>query len=161
MPTIPPVSTALKIIGIPHEIFIHEEPPKTLEQAAIERGQRPDQVIRSILFRVSEDDYVMVLMAGPGQIQWKALRKKLGVSRITMASREEIQEVTGYKIGAVAPFGLRQPVRVLIDQSVTQENILSMGSGVVGTAIILESRDLLRALGQSEIGSFGDTDNPE
>lgn len=155
MHTIPPVSTALMNIGIPHEIFVHQEPPKTLEQAAIERGQRPEQIIRSILFRISEDDYVMVLMAGPGQIQWKALRKKLGVSRITMASREEIKEVTGYKIGAVAPFGLHQPFRVLVDQSVAKESIISMGSGIVGTAIILESRDLLRALGHPETGSFG------
>jgi len=150
-----PVSLALEEMGIPHSIFVHESPPKTLEQAAHERGQQPEQIIRSILFRIPEGNYVMVLMAGPRQIDWKKLRKAVGKSRITMASADEVQRITGYKLGAVAPFGLPGELRILVDKSVTNEKVVSMGSGEVGTAVIVTSDDLIKALGEVEVGSYG------
>ena len=60
---------------MPHRTFQHAGPVESLEQAAQERSQRPEQVIRSIVFRLSEDTFLMVLMPGPGQVPWKALRR--------------------------------------------------------------------------------------
>jgi prolyl-tRNA editing enzyme YbaK/EbsC (Cys-tRNA(Pro) deacylase) len=71
-----------------------------------------------------------------------------------MASQNEVLSVTGYPLGAVAPFGLKQPVRILIDKSILKQQIVSMGSGVRGTAIILKSKDLVQALGDIEMGKF-------
>jgi Cys-tRNA(Pro)/Cys-tRNA(Cys) deacylase len=146
-----PVSQVLTEKGIPHRVFVHPGPLRSLEQAAKERGQHPEQVVRSLLFRVAGDEYLMVLVAGPGQVDWKALRQYLGVSRITMATKAEVLQVTGYGLGAVAPFGIPQPVRVLVDQSVLAETEISMGSGVRGVAILMKSEGLLRALGQVEM----------
>ncbi len=154
MTTFSPVSQALTEKGIPHQVFQHEQPPRSLEQAAQERGQRPEQVVRSILFRCSGGEYVMVLMAGPQQIDWKSLRRYVGKSRITMASKEEVLSVTGYELGAVAPFGLPNPLRVLVDESVLAEEEISMGSGVRGVALLLKSTDLMRALGDVEMVKF-------
>ena len=97
----------------------------------------------------------MVLMAGPQQIDWKRLRKHAGTNRLTMASKDEVLSVTGYQLGAVAPFGLPRPLQILVDRSVLREEIISMGSGIRGTGIILKSADLLQALGECEIGDFG------
>ena len=135
-------------------VFQHEQPPRSLEQAAEERGQRPEQIVRSILFRCSRGEYVMVLMAGPQQIDWKTLRQYVGRSRITMASKEEVLSVTGYELGAVAPFGLPNPLRVLVDKSVLREEDISMGSGGRGMAVLLISADLMSALGDVEIVEF-------
>ncbi len=154
MTSISPVSLVLTEIDIAHQVFTHQQPPRSLEQAAEERGQRPEQIVRSILFRCSRGEYVMVLMAGPQQIDWKALRQYVGRSRITMASKEEVLSVTGYELGAVAPFGLPHPLRVLVDQSVLGEEEISMGSGVRGVAVMLKSADLMKALGGVEIVNF-------
>ena len=149
-----PVSLVLTDLEIPHQVFQHEQPPRSLEQAAEERGQRPEQIVRSILFRCSRGEYVMVLMAGPQQIDWKTLRQYVGRSRITMASKEEVLSVTGYELGAVAPFGLPNPLRVLVDKSVLREEDISMGSGGRGMAVLLISADLMSALGDVEIVEF-------
>ncbi len=149
-----PVSLVLTDLEIPHQVFQHEQPPRSLEQAAEERGQRPEQIVRSILFRCSRGEYVMVLMAGPQQIDWKTLRQYVGRSRITMASKEEVLSVTGYELGAVAPFGLPNPLRVLVDKSVLREEDISMGSGGRGMAVLLKSADLMSALGDVEIVEF-------
>jgi len=147
----PPVSIALEKLGIPHRIFRHENPVASLEQAASERGQRPGQVVRSILFRVGEGEFIMALVAGPAQISWKVLRKHLGQSRLTMATEEEVLKVTGYRVGTVGPFGLPRPLKVLMDASVLKEEEISIGSGIRNTAVILKSADLHRALMDSEI----------
>lgn len=149
-----PVTRHLTWLGIPHRLFHHSGPAHSLEQAAHERGQRPGQVVRSILFRMSESTYVMVLVAGPQQISWPALRRHLGQSRMTMATPEEVLQVTGYPIGAVSPFGLPAPIRVLVDESVLREEELSIGSGIRGAAVILKREDLLQALGEVEQGNF-------
>jgi prolyl-tRNA editing enzyme YbaK/EbsC (Cys-tRNA(Pro) deacylase) len=111
-------------------------------------------VVRSILFRLGAEQYAMVLVAGPGQVAWKALRRHFGQSRLSMASAAEVLAVTGYVIGAVAPFGLPQPVPVLLDERVLTQPEVSIGSGVRGTTIILRSDDLLRALGAVSVGQF-------
>ena len=96
----------------------------------------------------------MVLMAGPAQVSWKALRQHFAQSRLTTATEEEVLAVTGYTRGAVAPFGLRQPVRILIDQGVLAQDEISLGSGLRGSAIILSVADLRRALPNAELGDF-------
>lgn len=147
----PPVSLVLEKLNIPHRVFRHETPVDSFEKAASDRGQRPSQIVRTILFRVTEEDFVLVLVAGPGQISWKLLRKILGKSRITMATEEEVLAVTGYRIGTVGPFGLAKPVRVMVEAGVLQEEELSIGSGMRDTAIIIKSNDLMKGLGDVEV----------
>ena len=150
----PPASAALDALGVPHRIFRHENPVTSFEQAAGERGQRASQIVRSILFRVSEDEFVMVLIADSVQVSWRILRKYLGSSRMTMATEDEVFAVTGYRVGAVSPFGLPNPLRVLIDESVLREDEVSIGSGIRNTAIILKSADLRQALGNADVVSL-------
>ena len=116
MSDLPPVARALDELHVPYRLFVHAGPVHSLEQAARERQQLPDQVIRSIVFRVGKDEFLMVLMAGDRQIAWPALRRYLGQSRLTMATEDEVRRVTGYERGAVAPFGLPQPMRILVDR---------------------------------------------
>lgn len=154
----PPVAAALAALNIPHGVFRHSGPVHSLAQAAAERNQRPEQVVRSILFRLSEGNYTMVLVAGPAQVSWPTLRRHLGLSRVTMASPDEVLAVTGYEIGAVSPFGLNVPLPVLVDESVFATEEVSIGSGERGVTVIL-SADALRqaltaALGAVEIGRF-------
>jgi Cys-tRNA(Pro) deacylase len=150
----PPASIALEKMNIPHRLFQHESPVTSFEQAAADRNQRPGQIVRSILFQIRPEEFLMVLMAGPSQIDWRKLRQLVKRSRVRMASEEEVLEVTGYRVGTVSPFGLKNQVKVLIDASVLAEEEVSIGSGVRNTAIILKSADLHRALGDVEIVSL-------
>lgn len=154
MESIPPVSIALTELSIPHRVFVHKGPVRSLEQAAAERGQQPEQIVRTILFRLGAGEYALVLVAGPQQISWKGLRQHFGRSRLTMADRDEVQSITGYPIGAVAPFGMPRELPVLVDESVLAQAEMSMGSGVRGTGIILQRTDLMRGLGEVTVGKF-------
>jgi Cys-tRNA(Pro) deacylase len=150
----PPVSQYLSELGAAHRVFRHPGPVNSLEQAAAERGQEPEQVVRSILFRLGKGEYSMVLMAGPRQISWKALRDYFGRSRLTTAKREEALQVTGYELGAVSPFGIPTPLRILVDQSVLEQDEVSIGSGERGVTVILLVSDLMEVLENAEVGFF-------
>ena len=149
-----PVSIILERAGISFREFKHPGPIHSLEQAAEERGQRPEQVVRSILFRLGEGEFAMVLMAGPTQVSWPMLRRYIGQSRLTMASEDEVKAVTGYEKGAVSPIGIPTSIRILIDESVIAEDEISIGSGVRGTTIILAVQDLLQHLKTYESDLF-------
>jgi len=154
----PPASLALDELGIEHRIFLHEGSVTSFEQAARERGQHAAQVVRSILFQIRPEEFVMVLIAGRDQIDWKKLRALVRRSRVRMATDEEVLEVTGYRVGTVSPFGMKNQVRVLIDASVLREDEISIGSGVRDTAIILKSVDLRHALNTAEVASLEESD---
>ena len=96
----------------------------------------------------------MVLVAGPKQVSWPALRKHLGTSRISMATEAEVLAITGYPLGAVSPFGTIQPLRILMDTSILAEDEVSIGSGVRYTTVIMQRVDFMSALGPAEIGDF-------
>jgi len=155
----PPASIALDQLGISHRIFFHEGVVNSFEQAARERGQRESQVVRSILFQIKPEEFVMVLVAGPAQIDWKKLRQLVGRSRVRMATEDEVLEFTGYRVGTVSPFGLKKQIKVLIEASVLKEEEVSIGSGVRSTAIIMSSADLRRALEDAEIVSLLEESN--
>jgi len=93
----------------------------------------------------------MVLAGGGAQIPWQKLRKHLAQNRLTLASEDGVLRITGYTIGSVSPFGLRQHVRILIDRRVLAQEQISGGSGRVNTGIVMRRRDLLRALRGAEI----------
>ncbi|MFZ2096355.1 MAG: YbaK/EbsC family protein [Anaerolineales bacterium] len=149
-----PVRRYLDDKGIPYRFFRHPGVVHSLAQAARERGHQPEQIVRSIVFRLSHGGFVMVLVAGERQVSWPALRKHLGTSRISMATEAEVLQVTGFPLGAVSPFGITQPLRILVDRSVLLEEEISVGSGVRYTTVIMQREDLLRALGQVEVGDF-------
>ena len=110
--------------------------------------------MRSLLFRLAQDSFVMVLIAGPAQVSWPVLRSYLGQSRLTTATEDEVLAITGYPIGAVSPFGLPNPLRTMVDRGVLEQEEISIGSGVRNTTVILRTKDLLTALGEVEIGEF-------
>ena len=150
----PPASIALEKLNIPHQVFKHETPVTSFEQAASDRNQRPEQIVRSILFQIRPEEFLMVLVAGPAQVDWKKLRQLVKRSRIRMASEEEVLNVTGYRVGTVSPFGLKSSVKILIDESVLKEEEISIGSGVRSVAIIMKSADVRQVLRNSEIVSL-------
>lgn len=146
-----PVTRALDGLGIPYRVFRHNGPVNSVEQAASERDMVVDQVVRSIVFRTGPGQFCMALVSGERQVSWPALRRLLGQSRLTMATADEVQQATGYRPGAVSPFGLPAPLRILVDNSVLKQQLISMGSGVHSTAVILTVPDMLKALGEYEV----------
>ena len=115
----------------------------SVEEAAAARGVSVAAVVKSLLVRRGEDDYLLVLVPGDRSISWPKLRGLLGVSRLSMPDAATALEVTGYERGTITPLGVDLPV--VIDERIVGEAI-TLGSGEHGVAIGLDADPLISAL---------------
>ncbi len=154
-----PVSELFDRLGISYQwidipLDPERKPIRTLEELVGHRGMKPDQIVRSLLFRTGSGDFILLAAPAGARADWGGLRKHLGERRLTMADFDEVLEATGYPVGAVPPVALPPSVRCLVDEGVFRHGEVIIGSGVLGHALALGSEDLRQALGEAETGRF-------
>src|SRR5512143_3795062 len=91
-----PALEALAAAKIAHEVHRHGR-VDSLEEAAAVRGIDPRQILKTIVVRRADDDFLFVLVPGDRQISWPKLRALLGVGRLSMPDAALAREVTGYE----------------------------------------------------------------
>lgn len=135
---------ALAQSGIEYEIVRHG-PVRSLAEAAEARGVEPAAVIKTIVVRRGDDDFVFVLVPGDRTIAWPKLRSLLGVSRLSMPDAKVAKDVTGYERGTITPFGSTHAWPVIADERIAGREV-SIGGGAHGVSAKVRGDDLIRAL---------------
>jgi Cys-tRNA(Pro)/Cys-tRNA(Cys) deacylase len=130
--------------GVDHRL-VEYEPGPNIETAAQRRGTTVDRILKTMVVRVEEGRYVLVLVPGDRVIDWKTLRADLGVRRLSLADEEEAFAATGFRRGTITPFGAKGSWPVIVDVSAVGSGEVSVGSGVEGIAIHLDADDLIAA----------------
>jgi Cys-tRNA(Pro)/Cys-tRNA(Cys) deacylase len=138
-----PALRALADLGIDHEVRTHGR-VSSLEEAAVARGVEPDRLIKTLVVRRGEDDYLLVLVPGKRVISWPKLRTLLDVNRISMPDAAEALEVTGYERGTITPFGTTKPLPVIADEHIAGKQV-SIGGGAHGVGVLLDGDALIEA----------------
>jgi len=77
----------------------------------------------------------------------KKLAKASGHKRVSPAAPRDAERVTGFQIGGIGPFGLKQPLPVLLDETTAQHDEIVINAGARGTMIRIATVDLLRLTG--------------
>lgn len=117
------------------------------EESATLQGIELHQLLRTIVLRRAENDYLFVLVPGGRAIDWPKLRAHLGVSRLSLPDKEEATEVTGYERGAITPLGSKKRWPVLVDDSVDGDEVVAIGGGGHGVNLHVLAVDLIGFLG--------------
>jgi len=146
---------ALDTSGLRYRLTRHG-PVRSLEEAAKARKVAPDQVVKTLVVRRADDDYLFVLVPGGRTISWPKLRALLGVSRLSMPDADVAREVTGYERGTITPFGATRPWPVVADARVPGRAV-SIGAGAHGVAATVDGSKLVLALG----ATVADVTEPE
>ncbi|WP_435299150.1 aminoacyl-tRNA deacylase [Timonella sp. A28] len=134
----------LEASGIGYTLTEHG-PVNSLEEAAAARGLLPRDLVKTLVVRISEGNYVFVLVGGDRTISWPKFRKHMGLSRIHMPDAQEAYEATGYVRGTITPFGATHPWPVIIDQALVGR-MVSIGAGEHGKAATVLTDDMAHAL---------------
>ena len=131
----------------PHlKIIVLEEDTSTSFLAAQALGTEVGQIAKSILFKTKDDDFLMIVSAGDVKIDNKAVRQLIG-SRVRMANAEEVEQITGFSIGGVCPFALRQDVPIFLDESLKRFEVVYAAAGTSNTALPISFAELCRVTG--------------
>ena len=131
-------------LGLRHDVVRHG-PVRSLEEAAAARGVSPAQVVKTLVVRITDEDYRFVLVPGDREIAWPKLRAQVGVSRLSMPSADVALEVTGYARGTITPLGSSRDWPVVADAAMNGS--VSIGGGEHGVALTVDAAALVSALG--------------
>lgn len=141
---------AVALLGVEHRV-VRTGPAASAEEAAHLQGIPSGALLRTIVVRRGEDDYLFVLVPAGRRFDWPKLRSHLGVTRLSLPDADEAQRVTGYVRYTITPFGSTRSWPVLVDAAVMGQPVVSIGGGVRGVSIHLAPDVLVAALDASVV----------
>jgi Ala-tRNA(Pro) deacylase len=141
-----------------HPTYLEHEPVITSEDAARTRGFELKQGIKALLFTDQKDNWVVVNVPADKKADQNKVAPAMGWSKngIRMATREQVEEITGCEIGSVPPFGHKTTIPLLVDVGIyeNKENAFNIGLRTNSVKILSEEmRNLFKDLGATE-GNF-------
>jgi len=151
------VVAALEAAGLDYRVITHTAPVRSLEEAAAARGVDVVDVIKTLVVRRGDDDYLLVLVPGGRQISWPKLRGLLGVSRMSMPPADEAFAATGFERGTITPLGSARSWPVIADVVLASRGEVTLGSGVHDVAIGVDATALL----EKTAATIADVTDPE
>lgn len=125
---------------------VRTERARTAQEAADLQGLPLGALLRTIVVRRAEDDYLFVVVPAGRRFDWPRLREHLGVRRLTLPDAEEAREVTGYERYTITPFGASRAWPVIADAAILGESVVSIGGGGFGISLHLSPAELVRVL---------------
>ncbi|MEW6066230.1 prolyl-tRNA synthetase [Desulforamulus profundi] len=121
------------------------ESTSTVEEAAQVLGVEPAQIAKSILFR-AKDQFGLFVTAGDVRVNLKKVKTLLG-GKPKMATPEEVEEVTGFRVGGVCPFDLKQDLPIFLDESMKRFDIVYAAAGSPRSALPITFEQLQAVTG--------------
>ena len=144
---------ALDELGIPYTVLEYAHRARNVEEAAAERGVPERLVVKTLLARRPDKRHVLALVRGDQRLSLKKLARLVEVKSLEMAPEADVPRITGYRIGAVSPLGLRRSdLPVYVDHHILEEPRVSISAGRHDTGLELASEDLIGAVS----GQVGD-----
>ena len=129
--------------GIKYRLLPHKKPVFTCEDAAEERDVPLNEMIKCILLVDKKKKYFLICMTSEKMVDTQKIRDMMGCSRLSFASEQEIEEILGYKMGAIPPLLLKTEVPILFDNGIMKKNKVNISSGDPNVGLELNPRDLI------------------
>lgn len=145
-----PATAAIRALRAAHVDFeIHTyryEPRGGTRVSARELGVPEHAVIKTLIFQTDAGDLLVVLMHGDREVSTGALARAVGARDTRPCEPRQAERATGYQFGGTSPFGLRQPLPVLIERSILDLDRLFINGGKRGLLVAMAPAELQRAI---------------
>ena len=109
-------------------VMLLDTSARTALEAASSLNCDVGAIIKSLLFK-TENTYTLCLVAGDRKASLNKIKKNLNIKDASMASADEVKEVTGFTIGGVSPIGHLNKVNIYIDKSLERFSALYAAAG--------------------------------
>ena len=110
------------------KIIVLDTSARTALEAASSLGCEVGAIIKSLLFKTGTN-FTLCLVAGDKRASLNKIKKTLKIKDVSMASAEDVKNITGYTIGGVSPIGHLKKINILIDKSLNRFNALFAAAG--------------------------------
>ena len=122
------VEQVLKAFDPKLTVIVLKTSARTAIEAASSLGCEVGAIVKSLLFK-TENSFTLCLVAGDRKASIIKIKKTLNIKDVSMASADEVKDVTGFTIGGVSPVGHLNKIDVFIDDSLKRFESLYAAAG--------------------------------
>ncbi len=126
--------------GLSKNILEFKESSATVQAAAIAIGCDEDEIGKTLSFLVGEDP-ILVLVSGKSRIDNAKFKQEFKV-KAQMIKYDKVEELIGHAPGGVCPFGIKDNVKVYLDESLKKHKTIYPASGSSNSAVKLTINEL-------------------
>ena len=109
-------------------VIVLDSSAKTANEAASSLGCEVGAIVKSLLFK-TENNFTLFLVSGDKKASLNKIKKTLNIKDASMASPDDVKNITGYTIGGVSPVGHLNKIEILIDHSLARFENLYAAAG--------------------------------
>jgi prolyl-tRNA editing enzyme YbaK/EbsC (Cys-tRNA(Pro) deacylase) len=140
--------------GVSLEIRVFDESTHTAADAAATVDAELGQIVKSLVFVAPAEggtlEPVICLVSGPNRVDLARLAAVTGDRDIRRATAREAQELTGFVIGGIPPFGHLRPIRTIMDPDLGRFQVVWAAAGTP-TAVFPVPPATLRILANATV----------
>jgi Cys-tRNA(Pro)/Cys-tRNA(Cys) deacylase len=125
--------------------FVEREPAGSLEEAAALLGIAPSGIVKTLVVKRHDGDFLFALVPGDRQISWVKLRAVVGVNKLQLPDASVALDATGYERGTIVPLGSTTAWPVYADSRV--DGRVALGAGERGISAMVDAAQLIAGLG--------------
>lgn len=112
----------------------------TVKEAAADLNTEEGRIAKTMSFMLS-DGPIVILAAGDGKIDNRKFKDRFH-EKAKMISPDDVENMIGHPIGGVCPFGVKENVRVYLDESLKRFDYVYPAAGSRNSAIKLTIPEL-------------------
>jgi Cys-tRNA(Pro) deacylase len=136
--------------GVTLEVTAFPETTHTAADAARVVGAEIAQIVKSLVFVVAGEDGelepIVCLVSGANRVDMERLAAVVGRRDVRRATAREADELTGFTIGGIPPFGHASPLATYVDADLLQYDVVWAAAGTPFAVFSVTPKALARAV---------------
>ena len=132
--------------GINFKVVGYEHDEKGAEFAARAIGFPLERIIKTLVVDLGHKKFCFSLLPGDKQLSLKQLAKVCNVKRAAMVDTATAERLTGYFVGGISPFGAKQNLPAVIEESLLKFDRVAINAGQRGVMLIMAPGNIVKAL---------------
>jgi Cys-tRNA(Pro)/Cys-tRNA(Cys) deacylase len=129
-----------------HVEVVERPAADSLAQAAELLGITAGDVVKTLVVKRHDGDFVLALVPGGRSIAWKKLRAVVGVNKLSMPDAATALQASGYERGTITPIGATGDLPVYADERIVGRRV-ALGAGRHGASAFVDADALIAAYG--------------
>ena len=122
------VENILRDFDVTQKVIVLDTSARTALEAASSLGCEVGAIVKSLLFK-TENSFALFLIAGDKKASLNKIKKILDIKDVSMATANDVKNITGYTIGGVSPIGHLNKIDIFIDNSLERFKSLFAAAG--------------------------------
>jgi len=145
--------------GVTLEVTVFADSTHTAGDAARALGAELAQIVKSLVFVTTGEDGtlepIVCLVSGADRVDLERLAAVVGRRDIRRSTAREADELTGFTIGGIPPFGHAQRARVIMDPELGRYTTVWAAAGLP-TAVFPVAPGILRMLADATVAPIAE-----